>query len=261
MNKNEKDMNRGTLLKIALLLTAIGLLPASSAHAAAKRNDLDKYDFLMPRVKFACSGGVQWNVYPGADGNLLQELSKVVRCKTKPVNANGQSPIHGSIKTFNAVVDLTDIEQLRKYPFMFMTAEGHYDLSRRKKQNLKQYLNEGGFLLIDDCVYADGIGGGDFFYQSSCSLMRELFGNDSVKQIPKSHEVFHNVYDFSDRGLPYIQGQKHPAHGVFIEGRLAVFLSATDIHCGWAGCFGKRSRQYKDSIQMGINIIMYAISH
>ncbi|NIN36200.1 MAG: DUF4159 domain-containing protein, partial [Gammaproteobacteria bacterium] len=42
-----------------------------------------------------------------------------------------------------------------------------------------------------------------------------------------------------------------------------VFLSSTDIHCGWCDShgfeFGKQN--YEKAIQMGINIIMYAISH
>ena len=50
---------------------------------------------------------------------------------------------------------------------------------------------------------------------------------------------------------------------VFIGDRLAVFLSSTDIHCGWCDShgfeFGKQN--YEKAIQMGINIIMYAISH
>jgi hypothetical protein len=44
---------------------------------------------------------------------------------------------------------------------------------------------------------------------------------------------------------------------------LAVFLSSTDIHCGWCDSngfeFGRQN--YEKAIQMGINIIMYAISH
>jgi hypothetical protein len=64
-------------------------------------------------------------------------------------------------------------------------------------------------------------------------------------------------------GLPYMHGQNHGARGVFIGERLAVFLASTDIHCGWCDSrgfeFGRRS--YEKAIQMGINIIMYAISH
>lgn len=260
---DENKINRRTFLETAaktsisaaIIPTALTLFSNEPACAAPEKDDLDKYDFLMPRVKFDYDGRVKWNVFPGADTNLLRELSQVIRCKTKPAGGNGQSPFFGSDDMFNAVVDLNDIEHLRKYPFLFMTCDGRYTLSRKKKQNFKQYLNEGGFILMDDCVYGNA---DDAFYQSSCSLMREFFGPESVKPIPYSHEVFSNVYDFSNKGLTYVSGQTHPAHGVFIEDRLAVFLSATDLHCAWAGFF---PGAHQNAIQMGINIIMYAISH
>jgi hypothetical protein len=84
-----------------------------------------------------------------------------------------------------------------------------------------------------------------------------------VKQIPLEHEVFHNVYGLGDSGLPYMQGQNHGARGVFIGDHLAVFLSSTDIHCGWCDSYGFTfgRRNYEKAIQMGINTIMYALSH
>ena len=60
-----------------------------------------------------------------------------------------------------------------------------------------------------------------------------------------------------------MHGQNYGARGVFVGDRLAVFLSSTDLHCGWCdssgGVFGRQN--YKKAIQMGINIVMYAISH
>ena len=244
-------------------LSTLGQLSAHGARSIGVDSD-DKYDFLMPRVKFDCDSQVMayWNVYPGADRNLLQEFSSVVRCKVKlPSDCYNTKPKDGARSQFNAVVDFADMERLRKYPFLFMTAEGRYRFSGRRKENLKRYINQGGFLLMDDCVYQST---GDHFYRSSYSLLEEVFGSGSVKTIPTDHEVFQNVYYFGDTGLPYINGQRHPAKGVFVGDRLAVFLSATDIHCGWADrtnqWFGSRDG-YRKSIQMGINIIMYALSH
>ena len=71
--------------------------------------------------------------------------------------------------------------------------------------------------------------------------------------------------------MPYIQAINYGARGVFVGDRLAVFLSSTDIHCGWCDRsleqFGKGGKRgfgdhgYKEAIQMGINTIMYAMSH
>lgn len=261
----EEDINRREFLKttgraVAGVTLAGGVLGGVAEKVAQGAYSDDRYDFVMPRVRFDCDRRVAapWNIYPGGDRNLLIEFSSVVRCKIKePTGCNGSKPERGQPHQFNVVVDLSDLDELRRYPFLFMTAEGHYDLSKSKKNNLKQFLEEGGFLLMDDCAFNDK---GDFFYQSSNKLMEKMFGKGCVKRIPHSHEIFHNVFDLGDVGLPYIQGQNYGAHGVFVGDRLAVLNSATDLHCGWA-CWKKNSRGYEQSIQMGINSIMYALSH
>jgi hypothetical protein len=208
-----------------------------------------------------------WNAYPGAERYLLQELSSVVRCKVKlPPNCSGESPAAGEDAQFNAVVTLDDDPaKLRNYPFLFMTGEGAFTFDQNQKATLKRYLEQGGFLLIDDCVLAPS---GDHLYQSSYRMLEETFGKGSVANVPKDHEVFHNVYDLGSIGLPHCQGKNHGAKGIFLGDRLAVFLSATDIHCGWVDKTGNwfpnpalGRHAYKEAIQMGINIVMYALSH
>ena len=267
----------------ALATTAFGSI-IEGAELDNGPDDLDKYDFLMPRVKYAHQKkeADPWNARPGGDANLLRELSSVIRCRVKPIRFIDdwqQFAVEGQL---NAVVTFDEPDKLKKYPFLFMTGENPYKFDSRQKANLKEYIARGGFLLMDDCVVGNG---GDFFYKSSYALLEEDFSSGAVKRIPPEHEVFHNVYDLGDTGLPlmqlltptpvpgfrrlsqspipYMHGQNHGARGVFIGDRLAVFLSSTDIHCGWCdsrgGVFGRHN--YKKAIEMGINIIMYAISH
>jgi len=55
----------------------------------------------------------------------------------------------------------------------------------------------------------------------------------------------------------------HGARGLFVRDRLAVFLSSTDLHCGWCDRHGTTWGLvgYRQAIQMGINIVMYALTH
>jgi hypothetical protein len=273
-------MNRRRFLKTAGTAVAGTVLAPGSLCRAARRqtrqrpssrdgDDLEQYDFILPRVKFKVKADVpdQWDVRPGGDANLLEELEDVVRCKVKRIHGTDNwQPDRARRGQLNAVVSFDEPEKLKEYPFLFMTGESYYDLSDRQRRNLKDYINQGGFLLMDDCMLDPG---GDFFYKSSFKILNEVFGDGAVKKVGNEHEVFHNVFDLSKIGLPYIQAQRHGARGVFIEDRLAVFLSSTDIHCGWcdrAGrMFGNGGRRgdhsYKEAIRMGINIIMYALSH
>jgi len=292
MNEEQGQINRRQFLKKAGR-AALGTACTSAGFASAGEEwdsdkgpeDLDMYDFIMPRVKYAHESkeADRWNNRPGGDANLLRELRSVIRCRVKPINgAYDWQPQWAAEGQLNAVVSFQQPEKLKKYPFLFMTGENYYKFDNRQKAGLREYITRGGFLLMDDCVVGSG---GDFFYQSSYELLEQVFGNRSVQRIPLEHEIFHNVYDLGyeglpylehqnrvllpgmrqprQRGLPYMHGQNHGARGVFIGDRLAVFLSSTDIHCGWCDShgfeFGKQN--YEKAIQMGINIIMYAISH
>ena len=281
------NLRRRDFLKLAggALLAAAGSSRAvnPSYHPDATQSDstdLDRYDFVMPRVRFVelpfrghAKGPDAWNVRPGGDANLLREFAKVVRCRVKPIEgAVDWNPQSGSEDQFNAVVTFDQPERLRHYPFLFMTSENQFELTADQKQNFKDYLTAGGFLLMDDCVVASG---GDFFYTSSYLLLEELFGRGSVRIIPREHEVFHNVYELGDTGLPLLQrsggvpgfafphGQNHGARGLFLGDRLAVFLSSNDLHCGWCDSHGITwgLHGYRQTIQMGINILTYALSH
>ena len=285
MSGQSGRINRREFLRITGGAAISATLTASSVVSAAEQTvrsepaiDLDQYDFIMPRVKFTetkGSGPDRWNVRPGGDANLLDEFSTMIRCKTKPIKrANNWEPQYAEPGQLNAVVTFDKLEDLRKYPFLFMTGENFYAFTQNQKLNLREYIMRGGFLLMDDCVVGNG---GDFFYQSSYQLLEEVFGKGAVTRIPPEHEVFHNVYDLGDTGLPsldypkrrppgglpYMHGQNHGARGVFIEDRIAVFLSSTDIHCGWCDRYGFEFGRpnYEKAIQMGINIIMYALSH
>lgn len=282
-------MDRRTFLKAASGFAGSLAFCSGSLCAVAAQNgpeqqidDLELYDFVMPRVMHIPlqqpgkgQGPDTWDVRPGGDKNLLSRLSTVIRCRTKSIpGADNWQPQHAAEGQLNAVVTFDSLEKIKKYPFLFMTGENYFQFDDDQKNNLKQYINRGGFLLMDDCVVGDG---GDFFYQSAFKLLEETFGKDSVKRIPNEHEIFHNVYDLGDAGmpsmdyiyrkrpggLPYMHGQNHGARGVFIGDRLAVFLSSTDIHCGWCDSLGIEwgRENYEKAIQMGINIIMYAMSH
>lgn len=245
-----------------------GGAPTAGAQGALPAG-IGDYDFLMPRVRYASDRrvGAMWNVYPSADWTLLQRLEKVVRCRVKlpPAVRLGRDPNYtryGDESSFNAIVDFKeDPGLLRAYPFLFMTGEGYFTFDQSQKTCLKQYIEEGGFLFMDDCVYGRRH---DYFYQSSFQALEEVFGKGAVESVPLDHEIFRNVYDLQDVGLPCPQGTDHGPRGMFRGDRLAVFLSSTDLHCAWADYhigqwFSKEMNE--DCLKLGINVLLYAITH
>ncbi len=264
-------ISRRDFLKTCAAGTTTAALTAFSASAEAAPKSpsvppqgMQGYDLSMPRVRFECDGRVTcpWNIYPGGEVNLMNEFVAQVHSSVKiPQGAVNYTPMLGQDHQFAAVVDLDNIESMRPFPILFMTAEGRFDLSPAQRDGLKKYIEQGGFILMDDCVYDRG---GDFFYQSAHKILAEIFGRDAMEPIPYAHEVFKNVYDLSAEGLPHAQGQRHGARGLFLEERLAVFLSPSDLHCAWTDkdrVWFPDPSVYNRTIQMGINILTYALSH
>ena len=284
-------MNRRQFLQLTGKTVLAGAALSRIASAAEEDptyhepqiDDYDRYDFVMPRVRLKDlpfkgrgQGPDVWNVRPAGDANQLRELSTAIRSRVKPIRDTADwTPQYAREGQLNAVVTFDDLDQLRKYPFLFMTSENPFEMTNRQKQNLKDYITAGGFILMDDCVVGTG---GDFFYRCAYSLLEELFGIGSVLAIPNEHEVFHNLYDLTATGLPWLHyvgsryprgfggnphGLNHGARGLFITDRLAVFLSSQDLHCGWVDSHGLEwgLDGYRKSIQMGINIILYAMTH
>lgn len=262
MENTRKDNRRNFLKTTGKTVTfsalAMSFFSDNPILAGSDLDELYRYDFMIARVKFPCNplARAKWNILPGAEKNIFKALSSTVRCKVKlPPGCNNRNPLHGSEYHFNYIVDLTDLKELRKHSFLLMTSDGNYALTDEQKKNFKAYIDSGGFILMDDCV--DGTYG-DHFFKCSIKLIEELYGQGSIKKIPIDHEVFHNIYDF-DKGMPHIVGSDHPAMGLFLEDRLAVFLSATDLHCASSKLWDME--KYNKAISMIINIVMYAISH
>jgi len=222
----------------------------------------DKRDFTEPfhwaRVKFKVTDRVHdlWDVGSYGDQMFLDMLHKYSKL-------NVDRSMH--------VASLDHIDEMVKYPFLFMTAEGDFVFNTKHQNNFVEYLQRGGFIFADDCVYGGKDLSNDLFFSAMKSKVEELFGKKMVK-LPNDHEIFRCYYKLN--GLPYMQGVKHGAHALFLNGRMALFLSPNDMHCGWRslsrmlrgekGWFGKtREVQLKNNynaLKMGINILSYSMT-
>ena len=223
---------------------------AMTFGAGDKRNHMEPFHWA--RVKFTTTDSVKdnWNAWPNADTYFLKQLKK----------ATGLN-----IDTTWYVAPLEDLDEMSKYPFLFMTSEGRFEFTPLQQRNMVEYLKRGGFLLADDCVYADGRHDG--FFIDFKEKIEHLFNQRMVK-LPNEHEIYHSFYDLPN-GLPYVQGINHGGYALFIDGRMAIYLSPTDIHCAWkslelnsrgeSGYFSQSVCQ--GGLKMGINIMMYVMSH
>lgn len=186
------------------------------------------------------SGGGDWYADPTAVPNLV-----------KFCNAN----MGMNIDTEVATVDVGSPD-LFNYPFVHMTGHGNVVFSNSDASNLRKYLEGGGFLHIDDNY------GMDPFIRPQ---LRKLFPDAELIELPFSHPIYHQQYDFPN-GVPKIHehdGLPPQGFGIFHEGKLVVFYTyEADISDGWEDpeVHGNDEATRTRALKMGANIVSFVFS-
>lgn len=143
--------------------------------------------------------------------------------------------------------------ELMAYPFVHMTGHGNVVFSLNEAENLRNYCLGGGFLHIDDNY------GMDQFIRAE---LKKVFPNQELVELPPTHPVFHQKYNF--QGLPKIHehdGKRPQAFGIIVEGRLVcMYTYETDLSDGWEDkeVHNDTDEKRKEALQMGANMLMYA---
>jgi hypothetical protein len=221
--------------------------PAPTTAPARGPKAVKTGTFYFPRMMFHVKDetGDWWNVYPVADVRLRKRLTELTN-----INAS-QDPV---------VIQLSDLDKMCRYPFIFATSEGYFDIPKDEQKNLKEYLLRGGFIHADDCVHhsakgkttpSDLVNGvfkprqrgdkidGDRFFSDHLKNLQELLPEHSVVKLPNDHELYHCYFDFPD-GCPHLQGVNHGGWGLIEKGTGRIMSLATpgDLHCeiGRASC-------------------------
>ncbi len=214
--------------------------------APGSGNELVKSgQFYFPRLQFQNLKPVNkpWDIWPQGDQKLRDAIKKMsnINILTDPI-----------------VVNLDKPDELFRYPFVFMTSEGAFSVSEKNMKTAREYLLKGGFLYADDCT-RDQVG--DDFYKSFVEQMGKIFPENPMRPIPNDHEIF--TCFFKMNGAPHCQGVRHPAMGLFDKdtGRLMAMVTSGDVHCGWVGFGNLPGLDRENSIHLGVNIVVYCLTH
>ncbi len=215
-------------------------LAAEQAPAAVKTGT-----FYFPRLAFRVKDetGDHWSAGLDADVILRKRLQELTN-----INASAE-PV---------VARLSDLEHMCRYPFVFMTSEGYFKLPDEEERNLREFLLRGGFVHADDCVYGTW---GKRFFTSYVDTINRLFPDNPMREVPKNHEIYNCYFEFP-KGAPQIREAPNTSYGLFEKGtgRIMTYCTAGDLHCGWTCRYFPKDRN-EAAIRMGINIIMYYLTH
>ncbi|PEN14660.1 hypothetical protein CRI94_04580 [Longibacter salinarum] len=216
----------------------ISLLFFSEAVPAWAQSD--EPSVVIARVKYG--GGGDWY----SDEQSLPELLSFVRENTLL-----------SVAPEAETVELTS-NNLFAYPYLYLTGHGNVSLSPSEVERLRQYLEGGGFLHVDDNYGLD---------EHIRRELKKVFPNRELEEIPFDHPIYNMRYRFPD-GLPKIHEHDGKApQGLGIRddaGRIMVFYSyESDLGDGWepASVHNNSPEKRQAALRMGANILTYAMTH
>lgn len=211
------------------------------------------FGFLSGNYK---RGGTSWtDDYPRGDRTLVAMLRRFTRTNVRGV----EQPID---------LDDGDVEY---WPFMVVGLAQAWQLTDEQAANLREYLLRGGFLFCDSFF------GGDNWTVFEESLKR-VFPDRAIVDMSDDHPIFHVVFD-----LPHVTQVQIPNAGAVMrgrrgsmggtprwrgvvgdDGRLMVLIAYNnDVMDGWQWADDPRypADLANLSLQIGVNVVMYAMTH
>ncbi len=147
------------------------------------------------------------------------------------------------------VVDpgLATVSELLQAPIAYMSGHRAPEFSAAAKQKLRDYLEQGGFLVADACC------GSLEFDRGFKQLVQEIFPEDQFKLRPLSEE--HPIW----RAKHLLSPDIHPLWGVEHGCRTVLVYSPLDLSCYWNQAErSPTSPAVIKSIKVGQNIVDYA---
>ena len=221
-----------------LLLLSIICLALLTAVAGINAIQANNSSSNLKIAKLKYRGGGDWYANRTALPNLI-----------KFCNTNLKTKIAES----EDIVSPDEVE-IFNYPYVYLTGHGTILFNEQEAENLRLYLTAGGFLHIDDNYGLD---------QFIRLQMKKVFPNNDFVELPYTHPIYHQKYNFNN-GLPKIHehdGKPAQGFGIIHEGRLVCFYSyESDLGNGWEDkeIYNDSDEKRKMALQMGANIIQYS---
>ncbi len=207
-------------------------------------------------------GGGGWATdFPDSDLNFTWRLHQLTSLEVNP------DPL---------VLELTD-PRLVDYPFIYLLEPGRLVFDEAEVEALRNYLLNGGFLMVDD------FWGEDEWYNFYREIKR-VFPDREPVELPLSHPIFHAVFDLKEKpqipninaalagrsqGITWERPDAEEVHYKALyddKGRMmAIICHNTDLGDGWER-EGENEWYFhefseKKAYPLGINIVFYAMTH
>jgi len=238
---------RRHLLVFTILLIAIVLFPDVTSSDSEK----DENEFTYARIRYHMTEDaifvreVPWHHdYPFGDEAFPTFLKEVTR-------------IHTQSNAYQ-IVDI-DSPDLFKYPFAYLCEPGYLELSKKDAANLREYLDRGGFLMVDDFR-------GPGHLDNLVRQMKKVYPNRDIVRLDLSHPIFNSFYKIESLDMEPPYGNM-PVQFLGLQddrGRLQMVIDYNNDLSEFWEWLDRGELPLHDaalSLKFGVNYVMYAMTH
>ncbi len=233
---------------LALVLTGATIAAQFDAYYQVPYNGRFTFTrILYSGPGFRGFGGPSWSHdYPDADRNMQLILDEftAIRPNTRASN----------------VVMLED-PRMFLHPLIYISEPGYWRITQQGALNLRNYLLKGGFLIFDDFE-------ADQWYNMDAQLVRALPERQWV-ELDDTHPIFGTFFYVEDIYVPHPSVAVEPRYMAIFEDndptkRIMVLANHnSDLAEYWewstSGLFAVDPTN--DAYRLGVNYIMYALTH
>jgi hypothetical protein len=187
-----------------------------------------------------------WDSAPLVPANLIDSLA---RYTSLPVRPQGVTVPLGSEAAF-------------QYPLLYLTGHLPVRFTARESEVLKQYLERGGMLFVDDHNHdVDGA-----FNKTAREEIRRVVG--PLLPLPNTHELYRSFFVF-ENGPPTTSHEMNgwgdnlvheQLDAVVKDGRIRVLFSNKDYSSEWSFHPDNKRFLSVDNTRFGVNIVVYALT-
>jgi hypothetical protein len=218
----------------------------------------EKTEYAFARLRYRSPGrwrGGSW----GTDSNKAErQFVQGIRRLTR---------IHA--RSAEEIID-ADSDDVYNWPWLYAVEVGYWVLSDQQAKRLRDYLDRGGFLMVDDFH-------GTYEWVNFAAGLRKIFPDRPIVDIEDHEAIFHVLYDLHERvqvpGRQFLySGRTYERDGVEArwraifddKGRIQVAI-CHNMDLGdaweWADHPMYPERYASLAYRIGINYLVYSMTH
>jgi hypothetical protein len=245
------------------LAIAIGLRAAHGQSGDARLDGAPEAEFHFARLVYNDAAGSRrgrwgrggaWRTdYADAEYHLMQGITRLTRVDAQAVDIEGGG---------GRLITLTD-DRIFDYPWLYAVEVGQWYLNDTEAALLREYLDRGGFLMVDDFW-------GEYEWAVFAESMLRVFPDRPIQELGEDHELLHVLYDLDQRTQIPGRGGQRPGtvphwRGIFDEhGRLMVAINFNmDMGDAWEHADDPWYPEPMTALayRFAVNYLVYSMTH